>query len=415
MTSSRTATRFQKAALVALGLFVTLLFAELSMRTIGWTLLTLQNRRNKVAVREKGVVTILCLGESTTARGGADSWPAQLDEILNARKLGLRFNVVNKAIEGVRTDGLLAQLDSNLDKYQPEIVVAMMGVNDGPQTLKYDRSLRSDITLFMHEIRLYKLLKYFVAGFVKPAAAGEIDPKARYYQMLSDGRKVVSEGRLDDAVVIFEEATKLLPGEAAAYVELGQIYRDRRDYSRAEALFEEALQVAPKNYGAFEGLGMSYRERGDLDKVFELSQRLLKSGMENDRFLDFIAMAYRERGMRDDAEKFFKKAEQYRSAHYSPATRHNYGKIAEILQARNIKLVAMQYPLWDVGSLVHLLAPRKGVDFVSNVKNFQEALARESFAELFTDNFAGAFGHATRKGNRLIAENVADTVVRILD
>src|SRR5438874_1209237 len=97
----RKATRVQRAALVMLGLFVSLLAVELSMRAVGWVLLTVQNRRNKVALREKGVVTVMCLGESTTARGGADSWPAQLEEILNARRMGLHFNIVNRATEGV--------------------------------------------------------------------------------------------------------------------------------------------------------------------------------------------------------------------------------------------------------------------------------------------------------------------------
>ncbi len=415
---ARQATRLQKAALVALGVFGTLLVVELSMRTAGWALLTLQNRRNKVAAREKGVVTIMCLGESTTARGGADSWPAQLEEVLNARKLGLHFNVVNRATEGVQTDTLLAQLGSNLDKYQPSIVVTMMGVNDGAQTVQYDRTVRSVFALFLHEIRLYKLFRYLCAGLVTPAAAATLEKpgdRERYYRLVSDGRKLEWDGRYSEAAVIFEEAIKLLPDDAAAYVELGQNYRARRDYAEAEDLFEKALQVDPKNYSAFEALGMSYRERGDLEKVFELSQRILKSGIENDVFYGFIGTAYRERGLLEEADEFFKKAEKFRSTYYSPATRHNYGKIADTLQTRGIRLVAMQYPLWEVDSLMHLLAPRRGIEFVSNVRNFKQALAREPFAALFTDNFAGAFGHATRKGNRLIAENVADTIARILN
>ena len=34
-----------------------------------------------------------------------------------------------------------------------------------------------------------------------------------------------------------------------------------------------------------------------------------------------------------------------------------------------------------------------------------------NYDDLFTDRFAGDFGHATKKGNRLIAENVAKHIL----
>jgi hypothetical protein len=50
--------------------------------------------------------------------------------------------------------------------------------------------------------------------------------------------------------------------------------------------------------------------------------------------------------------------------------------------------------------------------FVDNERIFQNAVARGSYQQYFVDMFAGDFGHCTPKGNRLLAENAADSILR---
>lgn len=39
-------------------------------------------------------------------------------------------------------------------------------------------------------------------------------------------------------------------------------------------------------------------------------------------------------------------------------------------------------------------------------------IKQESFSEYFTDFFAGDFGHCTDNGNRLLAENIAEVILK---
>ena len=53
-----------------------------------------------------------------------------------------------------------------------------------------------------------------------------------------------------------------------------------------------------------------------------------------------------------------------------------------------------------------------GIIFVDNEKIFKEALKNASFKEYFMDMFAGDFGHCTPKGNKLLAKNVANAILK---
>ena len=61
----------------------TVAYAELGLRLGGVVFLSLQEYRNVRSIMGKGEYRIMCIGESTTAFGGEDSYPAQLEKILN--------------------------------------------------------------------------------------------------------------------------------------------------------------------------------------------------------------------------------------------------------------------------------------------------------------------------------------------
>jgi hypothetical protein len=54
----------------------------------------------------------------------------------------------------------------------------------------------------------------------------------------------------------------------------------------------------------------------------------------------------------------------------------------------------------------------KGIIFVDNERIFKDAVKKEGYGAYFIDTFGGDFGHCTEKGNRLLAENIADTILR---
>jgi len=69
----------------------------------------------------------------------------------------------------------------------------------------------------------------------------------------------------------------------------------------------------------------------------------------------------------------------------------------------------------NIDSLKKMLDGTRGVIFVDNERNFKEAVKKEGFNEYFNDMFAGDFGHCTAKGNRLLAENIANEILKSLE
>ena len=100
------------------------------------------------------------------------------------------------------------------------------------------------------------------------------------------------------------------------------------------------------------------------------------------------------------------------TASYYKSTIHNYRYIKRMVAGRGVKMVCMQYPMRSLEPLKHILDTLEDVRFVDNERSFTQVIAQESYDAYFIDRFAGDFGHATRKGNRLLAENVARVVLQ---
>lgn len=266
----------RKAVLyIALGMLLGLILLELALFSTGKLFLNSQERLNRESLERQGTYMILAFGDSTTAVGGKDSWPSQLEEVLNERDSGRTFSVINKGAVLIDSAGVLSLLEENLDLYQPDMVIVMAGMNDA----KKDVSQNSlyGLKVFLHRFRTYRLAEQFWPGLFDPA---------------------------------------------------------------------------PIDYG------------------------------------------------------------NPAKAYTNPDTISNFNAISDILGEKGIQLVVMQYPLREVSLLADLFDPKEDIIFVDNENLFKDALKRGVYEDYFVDRFAGDFGHCTRKGNGMIAENVADTITR---
>ena len=86
-------------------------------------------------------------------------------------------------------------------------------------------------------------------------------------------------------------------------------------------------------------------------------------------------------------------------------------KIKEITDKFGIEIIFMQYPLRSVVPLKNIFENIK-VGIVDNEQNFKSAITVNSFSYYFVDIFAGDFGHCSREGNKLIAENLKNTILK---
>ncbi|MEI6632154.1 MAG: hypothetical protein WCL25_06045, partial [bacterium] len=101
-----------------------------------------------------------------------------------------------------------------------------------------------------------------------------------------------------------------------------------------------------------------------------------------------------------------------RGGYYNPVTINNYHKLKQILDKRGIKLICVQYPVRSIQPLKKIFKDDENIIFVDNEKIFKDAIRKEGYNAYFVDKFGGDFGHCTQKGNRLLAGNIADAILK---
>jgi hypothetical protein len=102
--------------------------------------------------------------------------------------------------------------------------------------------------------------------------------------------------------------------------------------------------------------------------------------------------------------------QRIRREHINPKTRQNLRVLRQILRARKIPLIAVQYPGRSVKILEHMYEHDPSLIYVGN-EFFKDLERSDGYDSLYVDRFAGDFGHLTEKGKHLLANNVARAIV----
>jgi tetratricopeptide (TPR) repeat protein len=133
--------RVRKLLAVALGMVASLVLVELLLTVSYKAFVAYQDQQNHAAglAEREDEIRILCIGESTTAVAGDPggrllvphtSYPAQLERILNERQSQVRYRVFNSGMMAGTTDTVMGMLGPSMTAYDPDIIIAMMGIKD---------------------------------------------------------------------------------------------------------------------------------------------------------------------------------------------------------------------------------------------------------------------------------------------
>jgi tetratricopeptide (TPR) repeat protein len=79
-------------------------------------------------------------------------------------------------------------------------------------------------------------------------------------------------GKLDEAEAVYKEVIAKAPTIPEAHLNLGYIYRQKKDWANAEASYKKALELRPGYSEATSGLLAVYEDSGQKDKVAELAK-----------------------------------------------------------------------------------------------------------------------------------------------
>jgi tetratricopeptide (TPR) repeat protein len=527
-------TGLQKIGLFFFALVLSFLVLEGGLRLGGWVFIFLQEKGNRQSVATREEYRILCLGESTTALGGEQAYPRQLEQILNSRQDGIKFKVINKGVPATTTDQIVVKVESYLDEYHPQLVVAMMGIND-PQNL-VDRNWREKFSRYSKVFKLFDMIAAHLAAKKKEAVpdfvdrqiaklenqavvnsalrlaveiakanlyrsanrpqqekdaifkALSIDEKsaqawqllgiyyvrhAEYEKALEALQKAYDFGSavikissleriaqaykllndLEKAEKIYRDILTHWPRHPQASGALGDILLEQGKYEEAVKSYLQQVAIDPRQVVVYGKLAHCYRRLGQpemIDQVFSFGVKVNAdepeilyewgySLLEDKKYTQaekYFLEALRlnkddQRGVNEKIYERLRECYQFQnktnqseqlnmllrreSEKYNPGTQKSYLQLAKILAKRRLPLIAVQYPKRSIAPLSAMLSSAVGeVVLVDNQQIFEEALKESSYDDLFSDRFAGDFGHCTPKGNAVLAGHVAEEILRKL-
>jgi tetratricopeptide (TPR) repeat protein len=457
---------WQKIVLCIFGIFLALALIEIGLNFSGLVLSSWQELRNMLSLKQRGEYRILCLGESTTQY----QYPLFLEQILNQNNEDVKFSVIDKGRAGTQSHVILRELENNLVKYRPHMVVAMIGINDTEGHFSYANGHNLKSLTFFSFFKTYKLLRLLELRFAAMQKKTSFNNNELFLEepqcLLKEGalkkaialnptndRTYVELGRLyssysyfSKAALAYEKSLVLNPANDQALVELGIVYLNLDKRAEGENQFKKAIAINPENFQPYYELGVFYLQLSD----FSQSELFLKKAISlNKEFVNayhYLIDVYLRQNkifeskktykavfnIEGDSEKLkrtaliissFDKTDEpvqkninkpEKKDSYLEGVIENYRKIEEILSQRKIRLVCVQYPMRDIMPLKNIFLDKKGIIFVDNENIFKKAVEKEGYYPYFCDIFAGDFGHCTPKGNRLLAENIANSIREVI-
>ena len=360
----------KQTSLLLFSMLIGFVFLEILLYLAGFSLSVLQ-KKNLIGRNQEAndVIHILTIGESTTALiPPYSSWPAELEKILNSKQDTYRFVVINEAISATLAINIAIELPMYLDKYNPDIVITMMGINDKVFLFKYKEKFSQKVGMHFNKLDNYTPVgdDSYILGNRKIKSLKLVSYiYKRIYSVLKNRDNKENIMRL---------------------VEAGNLYKGG-DSEGMEVKLKEILSNNKSFIPARTALAFLYASQGRLDEADRVgisSQIELGSpNNTNQTFEDYIKEVYHD----------------------------VYSKT----RAHGATLVAMQYPTLPINEIENFFTKdeKKDIYFISNELNFKKALKKIKYESIFYDSFGGTFGHTYLIGNQLIAENVANQILKI--
>ncbi len=445
-----------KIILIIFGLFLFLILIEAGLHLGGFAFFFIQDYNNRQAIKLKDAYYIMCLGESTTGFGGRNSWPAQLQEILNDRQKEIQFKIINKGMPGGNSSLILSCLEKYINDYNPDMVITMMGINDGRLAIEFEDPVVKKSIPLLQKLKTYKLLRLFWLHIANKNRRGELELKSQNNPADSEieetlkkaviisprndgaynslGNFYIQVNRLPEAESMFKKALEINPNNDDAYLGLGDCNLKQSDYQEAEGMFKKAIAINPRNDGAYNSLGNFYIQVNRLPEAESILKKAIEINPDNRIAYIELGCYYNSKQEYHRAEEILKKVislfpyeswayveleycyqmqgRGYENAKMYHKYVYNYRKIKETLDQRKIKLVCVQYPRCSIKPLKNIFRLETNIIFVDNEKIFNDALMYAKYEDYFEDRFAGNFGHCTTQGNRILAENIAEQILK---
>ncbi len=428
----------QKTLLLTLSLLLNALILESILNAAGLFFLLQNKKENQLSKILDQSVRILCIGESTTFIGGKDSYPSQLETILNQTKQSKHYEVINKGLPGKNMDDIYVQLEGWIKNYQPHLVVAMMGINDEAFLVPFQKKTNNkNAPPFLNSLKITKLFIWLHSSLFsspddkKNPSFTDLNSKfasrlkkadLKKYSLYKQAVSYLQNNDQTHAEILLRQLLNSLNQDSnislelkpMIYLELGELFLKQNRHDALEEIFKYFFETDSLMLHTRHFLQKTCGNQALAKKTIPLLLSI-EDDKPNSIFLfDLLSHCYSKTNNQKLSKEYFMKSFLLRQNLFSPYSKKKYSKIARLLFNKNVPLIAMQYPLRNIEALKHILkneAHFESILWVENKENFLKALEGRRYKDYFHDRFASDFGHCTKKGNRLIAQQLADTIL----
>ena len=139
------------------------------------------------------------------------------------------------------------------------------------------------------------------------------------------GLLATREGNFGDAVRNFQEALRLSPDHLVALTNLGNAYRQQKQWENAKETLARAVAVDPQDPEANYSLGMVYAQLNDSDSAYDYLQKALKFRPAYPEALNNLGVLYLRTQRRDQAVASFEEC-----IRVAPAFDQSYLNLARV-------------------------------------------------------------------------------------
>ena len=112
----------------------------------------------------------------------------------------------------------------------------------------------------------------------------------------------------DRAIADYDQAIKLDPKYALAYLNRGLLWQAKKDHDRAIADFDQAIRLAPDNAAAGNARGLIFDLKGEFDRAIADFDRAIALEPKNPTYYNNRGNVWRDRGRFDRAVEDYDKA-----------------------------------------------------------------------------------------------------------
>ena len=113
---------------------------------------------------------------------------------------------------------------------------------------------------------------WLLAGPVRPIRA-QPSQQERVETLLLWGRELVDDGKLTEAISVYEQAAQLDRGNPRIFSGIGYLHARLGKYAAAANAYSQSIRLAPRDATLHHALGFSHANNGDLQAAAEAYER----------------------------------------------------------------------------------------------------------------------------------------------